>query len=202
VTHHIPEVYPKSIKGWSATVEPLQNDFLNRDTRRALWMLLGAVGSCYDDRVRERCQPVLARGTVRQKESRCEHRWVRRRGQLFSQFLTESLALAADWRALGVGLAWALLQIIVALMPPFHFGLRGDVRLNVPVCSLLWERRCRRRAFWVRTCIPSSAFELNETLKEGGRTGVSAGGTTCDTLSFLPSFPCAYPISRCGTCRA
>src|SRR5437899_2823671 len=30
VTHHIAEVYPKSNQGWSATVEPLQNDFLNR----------------------------------------------------------------------------------------------------------------------------------------------------------------------------
>jgi len=44
VSSHIADVYPKSNKGWSATVEPLKNDFLDRDVRVALWLLLGAVG--------------------------------------------------------------------------------------------------------------------------------------------------------------
>jgi putative ABC transport system permease protein len=44
VTRHIADVYPKSDKGWSASVEPLKNDFLDRDVIRALWLLLGAVG--------------------------------------------------------------------------------------------------------------------------------------------------------------
>ena len=33
VTQHIATVYPKSNKGWSAYVEPLKNDFLDRDVR-------------------------------------------------------------------------------------------------------------------------------------------------------------------------
>ena len=39
VTRHIADVYPKSNKGWGATVEPLKNDFLDRDVRTALWLL-------------------------------------------------------------------------------------------------------------------------------------------------------------------
>src|SRR5271155_3771125 len=42
VTHNIAAASPKS-KGWGASVEPLHNDFLNRNTRKSLWLLLGAV---------------------------------------------------------------------------------------------------------------------------------------------------------------
>jgi hypothetical protein len=35
---------PTSNKGWSASVEPLQNSFLSADRRTTLWLLLAAVG--------------------------------------------------------------------------------------------------------------------------------------------------------------
>lgn len=43
VTRHIGEVYPKSNKGWGASVEVLRNDFIDRDTIKDLWLLMGAV---------------------------------------------------------------------------------------------------------------------------------------------------------------
>jgi predicted permease len=176
VTHHIAEVYPKSNQGWSATVEPLQNDFLNRDIRRALWMLLGAVGFVLLIACANVANLLLARGTVRQKEVAVRASLGATRGQLFSQFLTESLALAAIGGALGVGLAWALLQVIVALMPPFILPSEADVRLNVPV--LLFTLGATMFAGVLFGCAPAlqaARLSLNETLKEGGRTGVSIG---------------------------
>ena len=47
VTSHIAAAYPTSNKGWSASVEPLQNDFLPRERIQNLWLLLGAVASCW-----------------------------------------------------------------------------------------------------------------------------------------------------------
>src|SRR5690349_19542589 len=44
VTKRIAEVHPKSNTGWSASVEPLKNNFLSKDTISGLWLLLAAVG--------------------------------------------------------------------------------------------------------------------------------------------------------------
>jgi putative ABC transport system permease protein len=176
VTRHIAEVYPKSNQGWSASVEPLQNDFLSRDTQRALWMLLGAVGFVLLIACANVANLLLARGTVRQREIAVRASLGATRRQLFSQFLVESLALAAIGGALGVGLAWGLLQVITALMPPYTLPSEADVRLNVPV--LLFTMGATMFAGVLFGCAPALQavrLNLNETLKEGGRTGMSIG---------------------------
>jgi putative ABC transport system permease protein len=176
VTHHIAEAYPKSNQGWGATVEPLQNDFLSKDTRRSLWMLLGAVGFVLLIACANVANLLLARGTVRQKEVAVRSSLGATRGQLFSQFLTESLALAAIGGALGIGLAWGLLQAIVALLPPFTLPSEADVRLNIPV--LLFTVGATLLAGVLFGCVPAfqaAHLNLNDTLKEGGRSGVSVG---------------------------
>jgi putative ABC transport system permease protein len=176
VTKHIAVVYPKSNQGWGATVEPLQNDFLQRDVRRALWMLLGAVGFVLLIACANVANLLLARGTARQKEIAVRASLGATRAQLFSQFLTESLALAAIGGALGVGLAWALLQIIMTLIPQFALPSEADVRLNIPV--LLFTVGATMLAGVLFGCAPAlqaTRLNLNETLKEGGRGSSSAG---------------------------
>jgi putative ABC transport system permease protein len=176
VTKHIAEAFPKSNQGWSASVEPLQNDFLSRDTQRALWMLLGAVGFVLLIACANVANLLLARGTVRQREIAVRASLGATRRQLFSQFLVESLVLAAIGGALGVGLAWGLLQVITALMPPYTLPSEADVRLNVPV--LLFTMGATMFAGVLFGCAPALQavrLNLNETLKEGGRTGISIG---------------------------
>jgi putative ABC transport system permease protein len=195
VTRHIAEVYPKSDQGWSASVEPLQNDFLNRDTIRALWMLLGAVGFVLLIACANVANLLLARGTVRQKEVAVRASLGATRGQLFSQFLTESLALATIGGALGVGLAWALLQVIVALMPPFTLPSEADVRLNMPV--LLFTLGATMLAGVLFGCAPAlqaARLNLNETLKEGGRTGISVGRHRLRHALVLAEFSLALTL--------
>jgi putative ABC transport system permease protein len=174
VTKHIAEVYPRSNQGWSASVEPLQNDFLNRDTIRALWMLLGAVGFVLLIACANVANLLLARGTARQKEVAVRGALGATRGQLFSQFLTESLALASIGGALGVALAWGFLKAILALMPPFTLPSEAAVTLNVPV--LLFTLAATMFSGVLFGCAPAfqaARLNLNDTLKEGGRGGVS-----------------------------
>jgi predicted permease len=195
VTRHIAEIYPKSNQGWSAGVEPLQNDFLDRDTIRALWMLLGAVGFVLLIACANVANLLLARGTVRQKEVAVRASLGATRGQLFSQFLTESLTLAAIGGALGVGLAWAFLQIIVALMPPFILPSEADVRLNLPV--LLFTLGATMFAGVLFGCAPAlqaARLNLNETLKEGGRTGISVGRHRLRHALVLAEFSLALTL--------
>ncbi len=195
VTKHIAEVYPKSNQGWGASVEPLQNDFLSRDTQRALWMLLGAVGFVLLIACANVANLLLARGTVRQREIAIRASLGATRGQLFSQFLTESLALAGIGGALGVGLAWGFLKVIIALMPPFTLPSEADVRLNVPV--LLFTLGATMLAGVLFGCAPAVQavrLNLNETLKEGGRTGFSVGRHRARHALVLAEFALALTL--------
>ncbi|MGC1906652.1 MAG: ABC transporter permease [Candidatus Acidiferrum sp.] len=172
VAAHIGQEFPKSNKGWSAVVEPLQNDFLDRNVKRALWMMLGAVAFVLLIACANVANLLLARGTARQSEIAVRAALGATRKQLFGQFLTESLALATIGGALGVGLAWALLKVILALMPQYTLPSEADVTLNVPV--LLFTMAGTMLAGVLFGCVPAlqaAHLNLNDTLKEGGRSG-------------------------------
>jgi len=176
VTKHIAQVYPKSDQGWGASVEPLQNDFLDRDVIRALWLLLGAVGFVLLIACANVANLLLARGATRQREVAVRASVGAGRWQLFRQFLTESLALALLGGAAGVGLALGLLKLIVSMMPPFTLPSEADVSLNLPV--LLFTLGASLLAGVLFGCVPAwqaMRLNLNEVLKEGGRAAVGAG---------------------------
>ncbi|HXN30102.1 MAG TPA: ABC transporter permease [Candidatus Acidoferrales bacterium] len=175
VTQHIAEVYPKSDKGWGAIVSPLKNDFLDRDVIRALWLLLGAVGFVLLIACANVANLLLARATKRRKEVAVRASVGASRWQLFRQFLAESLALASLGGILGIALAWLLLKVILLMMPPFTLPYEANVRLNPPV--LLFTLAATALAGVLFGCAPawqSSHLNLNDVLKEGGRT--SSGG--------------------------
>src|ERR1700674_3523654 len=176
VTRHIAEVYPKSNKGWGATVEPLQNDFISKDTIKNLWLLMGAVGFILLIACLNVANLLLARGTVRQKEIAVRAALGATRWQLFAQFLTESVALSLIGGILGIGLAWGLLKAIVAMMPPFTLPSEADFRLNLPV--LFFSLAASILCGVLFGCAPAwqtAKLNLSDTLKETGRSSVSAG---------------------------
>ena len=170
VTRHIAEANPASNKGWSATVEPLQNNFLSKETIRGLWLLLGAVAFVLLIACANVANLLLARGTARQREIAVSASLGAAPSQVFRQLLTESIVLAAIGAVLGVGLAWVLLQVIVAMMPPFTLPSEADVRLNVPVMLFtLGDIHALRRSVWLCSCLAGDPSEHQRNL-EGGRT--------------------------------
>jgi putative ABC transport system permease protein len=176
VTRRIAEIYPVSNKGWSASVEPLKNDFTSRDTIKNLWLLMGAVGFVLLIACVNVANLLLARGTVRQKEVAVRVSLGATRWQLFSQFLSESLVLAFIGGALGISLARAMLKVIVVLLPPFSVPTEADIRLNLPV--LLFSLMATVLAGVLCGCAPAwqiSHRNLSDALKEGGRSAFSAG---------------------------
>ena len=176
VTRHIADVNPKSAKGWGASVELLKNDFLGRDLMRALWLLLGAVGFVLLIACANVANLMLARATTRREEVAVRASIGATSWQIFRQFLAESLALAWVGGIAGIALAWALLKIIMAIMPPFTLPYEADVRLSAPV--LLFTLAATALAGVLFGCAPawqSSRLELNDVLKEGGRTSLGGG---------------------------
>jgi putative ABC transport system permease protein len=176
ITRRLAETYPVSNKGWGASVEPLKNNFTSRDTIKNLWLLMGAVGFVLLIACVNVANLLLARSTIRQKEVAVRASLGATRWQLFFQFLSESLALAFIGGALGVSLAWAMLKVIVVLLPPFSVPTEADIRVSLPV--LFFSLTATILAGVLCGCAPAwqtSRWNLSDTLKEGGRTASSAG---------------------------
>jgi putative ABC transport system permease protein len=133
VARHLAEENPRTNGGFTARVEPLQNDFLSRDTIGGMWLALGAVGFVLLIACANVAHLLLARGTARRREVAVRVSLGATRRQVFSQFVTESLLLAAVGGASGVALATALVRVILAALPPNTLPSEADVRLNLPV---------------------------------------------------------------------
>jgi predicted permease len=146
VTQHLAEAHPKTDAGWGASVEPLKNDFLDRDTVRGLWLLMGAVGFVLLIACANVANLLLARATSRTKEVAVRAALGATRWQLFHQFLTESLVLAFVGGAAGIALAWGLLKVVMRLMPPFTLPYEADVRQTHRRAERRWPLRPRRQA--------------------------------------------------------
>jgi predicted permease len=176
VMRRLAEMYPASNKGWGVSVESLHHDFTSKDTITALWLLMGAVGFVLLIACVNVANLLLARGTVRRREVAIRASLGARRGQLFTQFLTESLALAMLGGVLGVSLAWALLKVIVVILPPYSIPTEADVRLNLTV--LFFSLAATLVAGVLCVCAPawhSSRWNLSDALKDGGRPSQASG---------------------------
>jgi putative ABC transport system permease protein len=176
VTLHIAEAYPKSNKGWGAIVEPLKNDFLPSDRKQTLWLLLGAVGFILLIACVNVANLLLARGIARQKELAVRSALGATRRVIFEQLLTESLLLSVAGGILGVGVGYAMLRALVAIMPRNTLPTEADLHLNLPI--LLFTLAATTLAGLLFGSAPAwyaSRIDPGEALKEGGRTGVGAG---------------------------
>jgi predicted permease len=186
VARHIAEVHPKSNKGWGVSVEPLKNDFLDPSVRAGLWILMGAVGFVLMIACVNVANLLLARGASRKREVAVRASVGASRARIFSQFLLESLALASIGGALGLALAWGLLKVILAMMPPNMLLSEADVRLSLPV--LLFTFGATVLAGILFGCAPAwqaTRLDLNEVLKEGGRSLVFGGNVLRRSLVVI-----------------
>ena len=176
VTSHIAAAYPSSNKGWSASVEPLKNDFLPRERIQNLWLLLGAVGFVLVIACVNIANLLLAKGATRQREIAIRSSVGANRGQIFGQFLTESLILALLGGGLGVGLALGLLRVILSLVPDGILPSEANFQLDLHV--LVAAVAATTLAGLLFGCAPAwyaSRVDPGESLKDGGRSGMGTG---------------------------
>jgi putative ABC transport system permease protein len=176
IERRIADEFPASKKGWSVSVEPLQNNFLPQNLIRSLWFLLAGVGFVLLIACVNVANVLLARASTRQREVALRASLGASRRVLFAQFLTESLVLAGLGGALGIALAAGLLRVIIAIVPPFTLPSEADMRLSVPV--LLFTAAVALLSGALFGCAPAwqaARLNLNEALKEGGR-GATSGG--------------------------
>jgi putative ABC transport system permease protein len=176
VTARLAGIYPASNKGWGATVEPLKNDFIPSERITTLWLLAGAVAFVLLIACANVANLLLARSMARQKEMAVRSALGAKTASLFGQLLTESLLLAVAGGALGIACGYAMLQGLIAVMPPNTLPSEADLSLNLPI--LLFTLAATSLAGLLSGCAPAwyaSQVDPAAALKEGGRSGIGAG---------------------------
>ena len=176
VTAQIAKDHPKSDQGWGAFVEPLQNDFLPKERIQTLWLLLGAVGFVLLIACVNVANLLLAKGTTRQKEIAIRIALGAKSMTIFGQLIIENVLLALIGGAIGIGVGWCALRGLMAIMPDGTLPSEADLSLNLPI--LLFSCSASTLAGLLFGRVPAwyaSRVDPGETLKEGGRSGVSSG---------------------------
>jgi putative ABC transport system permease protein len=176
VALHIAQDNPKSNKGWGVYVEPLKNDFLPSERKQTLWLLLGAVAFILLIACVNVANLLLARGLARQKELAVRSALGATRRTIFEQLITESLLLALVGGLLGIGVGYAMLRALIAIMPRGTLPNEADLTLNLPILFFtLLATTLAGLLFGSAPAWYASRVDPGETLKEGNRTGVGAG---------------------------
>jgi len=194
IAKRLAQSYPKTNQDLTVTVEPLQNDFLPKDTRMGLWLMMGAVGVVLLIACVNIANLLLAWGTARQKEIAIRASQGANRARIFRQFLIESLSLAMIGGALGILLAEVILRGVMSLMPRNQLGIpyEADPHLNIPV--LLFTLAATLLSGVLFGCAPAwhaAQQNVSDMLKEGGRSSSSAGHNRLRRVLVVAEFALA-----------
>jgi putative ABC transport system permease protein len=169
--------WPDFDTGWTANVIPIQEQ-ITGEVRPALVILLGAVGFVLLIACANVANLLLARATARQRELAVRSALGAGRSRIVRQLLAESVLLSAAGGVVGLALAWAGLRVLIASIgdqiafPRIDaVGIDARVLAFTAVIALF-----SGMIFGFAPALTSAAVNLNETLKEGGRSG-SVGRT-------------------------
>jgi putative ABC transport system permease protein len=176
VTSNLGQQYPESNAGNSAVVISLYEDTVG-NIRTPFLILLGAVALVLLIACANVANLLLARSATRQKEMAIRGAVGATRSRLVRQLLTESVLLSLAGGLLGLLIAVWGIKMLMTLTPPdiprtkevgLDFWVLGFTLLVSLVTGII---------FGLAPALQASKVNINESLKEGGRSATAGSGT-------------------------
>ena len=176
ISKRLEQQYPAENAGWGGTAIPLQ-ELIVGDTRTSLLMLLGAVALVLLIACANVGNLILARSMGRRKELAIRAALGAGRRRVFQHLMVESVVLALAGGAAGLLLARVVIGATAALLAdqvPRAEEATVDARVLLFVlgASLLTGVLAG-----MLPAMRAGRTDLNDTLKEGGRSDASGAGT-------------------------
>jgi predicted permease len=177
ISARLAKAYPRQMEGLGAHVVPLHQQMAG-DLRAGLYVFLGAVAFVLLIACANVASLLLARAAARQRETAIRASLGASRSRLIRQFLTESLLLSLVGGAAGLVIGWWSVAGLVALLSNVHLQVHGVDQIRVDPVVLgftLMLSLATGLVFGLAPAVHGSGADLNETLKEGGRTQAAGG---------------------------
>lgn len=178
IARRLADTYPATNRGWSARVEGIRDFEVGDETRSYTFLLLGGVGFVLLIVCANVANLQFVRAASRQKEMAIRVALGGSRWRMIRQLLTESMITAFAGAAVGLLFAQWSIRTVLRFMPaevakfiPGWYDIRLDSR------ALIFTILAALAAGIMSGILPafqSSRLDINETLKEGGRS--SSGG--------------------------
>jgi putative ABC transport system permease protein len=170
ISDRLAKSYVQTNLGWEVRVSGLQDRMVG-NVRASLWVLLGAVGLVLLIACANVANLQLARATYRKREIAVRTALGANRLRIVRQLLTESLLLSVISGVIGIALSFWLTKLLIGISPA-DAPRFDEVRIDGWVLAFAFAAAVLTGLiFGLVPAVQTSQADLNETLKESGRTG-------------------------------
>jgi len=171
IAQNLARDYPATNKGWGVTMLPLHEATVGDNLRTTSLVLACVVGLVLLMACANVASLLLARGTARSREIAVRAAIGGSAGRILRQLLTESLLLAWLGGAVGIALAWAVVDAAPRFLPaatlPAAVTLTPDSRMLVFSTGLILLTGL---LFGLAPAWQAARTPLTDALRSGGRT--------------------------------